>query len=117
MSSVEPLGEPRPTRAARSIRRAKAQPTTANIVDAIVDMHEEFSGDIAVLKTDVATLKTDVATLKTDVAALKTDVAVLKTDVATLKTDVAALKTDVAALKTDVGKLLHHFGLTSGGSP
>ena len=31
-----------------------------------------------------------------------------------VKGDVATLKTDVATLKTDVGKLLHHFGLTSG---
>ena len=105
MSSAEPIGQSRPSRAARSIQRAKAQPTTANIVDAIGDMHDELSGDIATLKTDVATLKTEVAALKTDVAALKTDVATLKTDVATLKTDVATLKTDVATLKTDVATL------------
>lgn len=82
MSSAEPIGEPRPGRAARSIERARAQPTAANIVDAISDMHEEFSGDIAILKTDVATLKTE-----------------------------------TAGVRTDVGKLLHHFGLASGGSP
>ena len=34
-----------------------------------------------------------------------------------LKSDVAGLKSDVAVLKTDVGKLLHHFGLTSGPTP
>ena len=103
MSSAEPIGRSRPSRAARSIQRAKAQPTTANIVDAISDMHDEFSSDIATLKADVATLKADVATLKADVAALKTDV--------------AALKTDMTAVKDDVGKLLHHFGITSGGRP
>ena len=110
MSSAEPIGESRPSRAARSIQRAKAQPTTANIIDAIGDMHEELSGDIATLKTDVRILKIDVATLKTDVAGLKTDVA-------TLKTDVAGLKTEMTAVKFDVGKLLHHFGITSGGNP
>ena len=82
MSSAEPVGEPRPSRAARSIRRAKAQPTMSNIVDAISDMHEELSGDVATLKTDVTTLKTD-----------------------------------MAGVKTDVEKLLHHFGIASGGSP
>ena len=117
MSSAEPIGESQPGRATRSIQRAKAQPTTANIIDAIGDMHEELSGDIATLKTDVRILKTDVAGLKTDVAGLKTDVAGLKTDVATLKTDVAGLKTDMTAVKSDVGKLLHHFGITSGGNP
>ena len=61
----------------------------SNIVDAISDMHEELSGDVATLKTDVATLKTDVA----------------------------ILKTDMAGVKTDVEKLLHHFGIASGGSP
>jgi hypothetical protein len=89
MSSAEPIGESQPSRATRSIQRAKAQPTTANIIDAIGDMHEELSGDIATLKTDVRILKTDVATLKTD----------------------------MTAVKSDVGKLLHHFGITSGGNP
>ena len=96
MSSAEPVGEPRPSRAALAIRRAKAQPTMANVVDAISDMHDEFSSDIATLKADVAQLKIDVAQLKIDVAQLK-----------------AAM----AALQSDVGKLLHHFGLTSGGTP
>ena len=41
----------------------------------------------------------------------------LSGDVATLKTDVATLKTDMAGVKTDVAKLLHHFGIASGGSP
>ncbi len=54
----------------------------SNIVDAISDMHEELSGDVATLKTDVTTLKTD-----------------------------------MAGVKTDVEKLLHHFGIASGGSP
>ena len=75
MSSAEPVGEPRPSRAALSIRRARAQPTIANIVDAISDSHDELSADIAILKKDVATLK------------------------------------------KDVGKLLHHFGIASGGTP
>ena len=103
MSSAEPIGESRPSRAARSIQRAKAHPTTANIIDAIGDLHEELSGDIATLKADVRTLKVDVANLKTDVAGLKADV--------------ATLKTDMTAVKSDVGKLLHHFGITSGGNP
>ena len=96
MSSTEPVGKARPSRAALSIRRAKAQPTLANIVDAISDSHDELSADIAILKTDMASVKTDVATLKTNVA---------------------TLKTNVATLNTDVGKLLHHFGLASGGTP
>ena len=96
MSSAEPVGEPRPSRAALSIRRARAQPTIASIVDAISDSHDELSADIAILKKDVATLKKDVAILKKDVA---------------------ILKSDMAALKTDVGKLLHHFGIASGGTP
>ena len=75
MSSAEPVGEPRPSRAALSIRRARAQPTIANIVDAISDSHDELSADVAILKSDMA------------------------------------------ALKTDVGKLLHHFGIASGGTP
>ena len=61
----------------------------SNIVDAISDMHEELSGDVATLKTDMAGVKTDVATLKTE----------------------------MAGIKTDVAKLLHHFGIASGGSP
>ena len=55
----------------------------------MIDMHEELSGDIAVLKADVAVLKDDVA----------------------------VLKAEMTAVRTDVGKLLHHFGLISGGSP
>ena len=47
----------------------------SNIVDAISDMHEELSGDVATLKTEMA------------------------------------------GIKTDVAKLLHHFGIASGGSP
>ena len=96
MSSAEPIGESRPSRAARSIQSARAQPSSANIMKAISAMHEELSGDIAILKSDVATLKSDVAILKSDVA---------------------ILKSDMTAVKTDVGKLLHHFGIVSGGSP
>ena len=110
MSSADPVREAGPSRAARSIRRAKAQPTVANIVDAISDTHKELSGDIAVLKSDVAQLKSDVAQLKSDVAQLKSDVA-------QLKSDVAELKSDVAVLKSDVAKLLHHFGIVSGERP
>ena len=89
MSSPQP--QKQPSAATQSVRKAQQSPTNANIVEAIVQMHEELSG--------------------------KTDVASLKTDVASLKTDVASLKTDMATLKTDVGKLLHHFGLTSGSTP
>ena len=87
MSSPQP--QKQPSAATQSVRKAQQSPTNANIVEAIVQMHEELSGDVASLKTDVASLKTDVA----------------------------SLKTDMATLKTDVGKLLHHFGLTSGSTP
>ncbi len=89
MSSVEPVREPRPSRAALAIRRAKAQPTMANVVDAISDMHDGSSSDFATIKANFATIKADFATIKAD----------------------------FATIKTDVGKLLHHFGLASGGTP
>lgn len=31
--------------------------------------------------------------------------------------ELQAIKADVSELKTDVGKLLHHFGIVSGGQP
>ena len=96
MSSAEPVGEPRPSRAALAIRRAKAQPTMANVVDAISDKHDGHSSDFATIKADFATIKADFATIKADMA---------------------TIKADFATIKADVGKLLHHFGLASGGTP
>ena len=89
MSTAQSSREHQPSTAARSIQRAKDQPTIANVIDAISDLHTEVTADTSVLKADVRELKADVR----------------------------ELKADVGKLKTDVGKLLHHFGLVSGDNP
>ena len=117
MSNPQPSQQPATAGARRSIQTAKRNPTMDNVVDALgslADAVDHVHGD---LKADVTELKADVTELKTDVAELKTDVTELKADVAELKTDVGTLKRQVGGLTTDVGKLLHHFGLTSGGTP
>ena len=102
MSTAQSSREHQPSTAARSIQRAKDQPTIANVVDAISDLHTEVTADTSVLKTDVGKLKTDVRKLK---------------NVREIKADVREIKADVGELKTDVGKLLHHFGIVSGDNP
>ena len=104
MSSAQPGSKHQPrTTAASSIQRAKAQPTIANVVDAISELHTEVTADLKDLKEDVGHLKEDVGHLKEDVGHLKEDV--------------GHLKEDVGHLKKDVGKLLDHFGLVSGDPP
>ena len=78
MSTAQSSREHQPSTAARSIQRAKDQPTIANVVDAISDLHTEVTADTSVLKTDVGKLKTDVRELKTDVRELKADVREIK---------------------------------------
>ncbi len=73
MSSPEPRRQQ--VTAARSVLKAKQNPTNANLAEAVGDMRDEY--------TDA----------------------------------VAEIKADLKVLKTDVGKLLHHFGLTSGSPP
>ena len=89
MSTAQSSRKHQPSTAARSIQRAKDQPTIANVVDAISDLHTEVTADTSVLKADVREIRTDVR----------------------------EIRTDVGELKTDVGKLLHHFGLVSGDNP
>ena len=84
MSAPQTQDRRQPTRAARSIQRANETPTTANVVDAISDLHDHVGTELQPLKEG------DVATLKEDL---------------------------VGTLNGDVGKLLHHFGLVSGGPP
>ena len=38
-------------------------------------------------------------------------------NIATIKADFATIKADLAIIKAGVGKLLHHFGIVSGGNP
>ncbi len=38
-------------------------------------------------------------------------------DIAAIKADFATIKAALATLRTDVRKLLHHFGIASGGNP
>ena len=87
MSSPQPSSAPR--RAKQAIRRAEASGPYGPVVDAIKAVHEDLSADIADLKSDVSDLKSDVADLKSN----------------------------VASLNTNVDRLLHHFGLVSGGPP
>ena len=55
MSSAQP--QPSQTRQAeQSVRRVQANPSTANIVTAISDVHADLKADIAGLKTDVGKL-------------------------------------------------------------
>ena len=57
MSSPQPRS--RPASAARSVARAKQNPTNANLADAMSDMHSvmvEVQGAVATLKGDVGKL-------------------------------------------------------------
>ena len=88
MSSPQPSSASR-RRTEQAIRRAETSGGHGPVVDAIKVVHEELSADIAVLKSDVAVLKSDVA----------------------------VLKSNVARIDANVEKLLHHFGIVSGGTP
>ena len=64
MSSAQPGSKHQPrTTAASSIQRAKTQPTIANVVDAISELHTEVTADLKDLKEDVGHLKEDVGKL------------------------------------------------------
>ena len=70
MSAPQTQDRRQPTKAARSIQRATEAPTTANVIDAISDLHDHVGTELQPLKGDVGTIKEDVGTLKGDVGKL-----------------------------------------------
>ena len=55
MSAPQTQDRRQPTKAARSIQRAKEAPTTANVVEAISDLHDHVGAELQALKDDLGT--------------------------------------------------------------
>ena len=78
MNSAQPQQQPQTRQAKQSIRRAQANPSAANIVTAISDVHTDLKADVADIRTDVTGLKADVVDIRTDVTGLRQTLQILR---------------------------------------
>ena len=88
MSSPQPSSAPR-LRAEQAIRRAEKSGGHEPVVAAIRAVHEDLSAEISGMKGEMTGMKAEMT----------------------------SMKGEMTDMKADIAKLLHHFGLVSGGTP